>query len=359
MITNIYLASNEITFTPWWGHMQFVALTNSGQLLEMEVQMPFSGFLPLPFADWVVENALDRDHASNTPLYGVEGSYRIVELDVNAILGFGGERTPDEIWEIIHQASIGISNAWLSYALESNSNSFVNTVLNTVGIDLASYYSRLLLPEASGGFPGWQTDVANRLGGNVNFEVAGTSGDDWFQGGWGDDFIGGGEGIDRLGDGEGKDTLEGGAGDDTFVLANDNAADIIIVGRGNDIVQGGDEYDRIVIRVGAFEFDYRGYGAYVDEDGNPLFDEDTPSPAGRLGNDGPTRAIALLGGFVGFDLETGENTNDAGYFDHPMTWPIGETLPHFGWDALTYQAGSGPDDLIELVEALRQVLPQP
>jgi hypothetical protein len=39
MITNIYLASNEIPATPWWGHMQFVALTNTGELLEMEVQM--------------------------------------------------------------------------------------------------------------------------------------------------------------------------------------------------------------------------------------------------------------------------------------------------------------------------------
>ena len=232
--------------------MQFVALTDTGELLEMEVQMPFWGFLPLPFGDWIVENALDRDHASNTPNYGVQGGYRIVEMDVNAVVDFGEERTPDEIWELIHQASVGISEAWLSYALQSNSNSFVNTLLNAISIDLAGYYSQLLLPEASGGFPGWETDVANRLGTNVNFEIAGTAGHDWFQGGWGDDFIGGRAGNDRLGDGKGEDTLEGGEGDDTFVLKDDGDADVIIVGRGDDIIRGGDANDRIVIRVSDF-----------------------------------------------------------------------------------------------------------
>jgi Ca2+-binding RTX toxin-like protein len=45
------------------------------------------------------------------------------------------------------------------------------------------------------------------------------------------------------------DVLEGGKGNDTYVLSNDGAADIIIMGEGSDIVIGGDGLDRIVFRA--------------------------------------------------------------------------------------------------------------
>jgi Peptidase M10 serralysin C terminal len=44
------------------------------------------------------------------------------------------------------------------------------------------------------------------------------------------------------------DYLEGGLGNDTYVLSNDGAADVIIMGEGNDIVTGRDGFDRIVFR---------------------------------------------------------------------------------------------------------------
>jgi Ca2+-binding RTX toxin-like protein len=77
------------------------------------------------------------------------------------------------------------------------------------------------------------------------------------------------------------DVLEGGAGDDVFVLSNDGAKDIIIVGQGDDIIRGGDANDRIVLRTN---------GLY-------LMQQEGLTGGQGLGALEETSAIPLLGGF--------------------------------------------------------------
>ncbi|PWR24529.1 beta strand repeat-containing protein [Zavarzinia aquatilis] len=60
--------------------------------------------------------------------------------------------------------------------------------------------------------------------------------DDYLQGNGGDDALNGGDGDDLLWGGVGKDTLDGGAGDDTIYSAsNDDAAERLVGGAGNDV----------------------------------------------------------------------------------------------------------------------------
>jgi hypothetical protein len=77
------------------------------------------------------------------------------------------------------------------------------------------------------------------------------------------------------------DVLEGGAGDDVFVLSNDGASDIIIVGQGDDTIRGGDANDRIVLRTN---------GLYLTQ-------QEGLTGGQGLGALEETSAIPLLGGF--------------------------------------------------------------
>ncbi len=143
------------------------------------------------------------------------------------------------------------------------------------------------------------------------------------------DHVSGFGGNDELHDGNRMDTLEGGAGDDTFILTNDGARDIIIVGEGDDIIRGGDANDRIVIRIATLDFDYRMH-PFVDEN-NPYgfnYNPNLITPEQRLGELAGLSAIPLLGGFG--------TSESAGYW-HYSEGPEGLGPDVYtGWSELEY-----------------------
>lgn len=273
MITKLYLAANEIPKTPWWGHLQIVAYEPGSALVETEVQFNAPG------VDWLVNNSGGRVHAGgNTPSYGVPGRYEIIEINLSYEQPDGSfiERAAADVWELILQASEAISTAYLPYALLSNSNSYVNTLFNAVGLDLSAYMASVTPAEVEQGFPGSETDVADRPGNEVNFQIRGTAGRDVFFGGRGEDYIGGGAGDDLFGDGGGKDVVEGGEGNDEIRLEADGYRDVVIVGQGDDTISGGDGDDRLVVRVDQF----------------------LPEGGAGLGELAESYTIPLLGGFM-------------------------------------------------------------
>ncbi len=79
-----------------------------------------------------------------------------------------------------------------------------------------------------------------------NDRLLGLGGDDWLYGGRGNDMLAGGIGNDRLFGGDGSDSITGGDGNDWITSArrfadgsDDNAADSINAGAGDDLVSVG------------------------------------------------------------------------------------------------------------------------
>ena len=192
MITKLYLAANAVNGSGPLGHLQLVAQTDTGELRETEVQSP--GFLGL---DWNVR--FDIDHTL-TVGYGDPNLYKIIELDL-------GGRNANDVWNVVQQAAADIDSYFTPYAVFSNSNSYIKTLMDFMGIDLAFLLADVT-PPAVTTFPGAETDVALRFDDPITYKVLGTSGYDFLNGGNGEDiFIGNG----------GNDTLFGGAGSDTLV----------------------------------------------------------------------------------------------------------------------------------------------
>jgi Ca2+-binding RTX toxin-like protein len=186
------------------------------------------------------------------------------------------------VWEVILQASEAIASTYIPYGAFLNSNTFVNTLLNAVGIDLSAYLPGITPPAVEAGFPGVGVDAASSFGSSmlyadIKYHITGTIGADLFQGGDHDDYIGGGEGNDVLRDGGGEDIMEGGKGDDIVQLDDDSESDIIIVGQGQDTILGSNTDDRLVFRADLFNL--------------------APDAEG-LGSAAATSGIPLLGGFV-------------------------------------------------------------
>jgi Ca2+-binding RTX toxin-like protein len=268
VINRLYLAANQIELTPWWGHLQIVAEQPGGGLIETEVQAHWN---------WVVNNSGERPHnASTTPNYGDPGQYEKVEIDLTYSLPDGSfiERTATDVWELILQTSEALATTTLGYGLDSNSNSYVNTLFKAVGLNLSDYMADI--PAEIGEFPGSEYDAAEPMFNDIDFQIRGTAGRDVFFGGGAEDYIGGGEGDDFFGDGKGEDVIEGGEGNDEVRLAEDGYDDIVIVGEGDDKISGGDSGDRLVIRVDQF----------------------LPDGGAGLGELAKSYAIPLLGGFM-------------------------------------------------------------
>lgn len=142
-----------------------------------------------------------------------------------------GGRLADNVWQVAIQATYSFDAAGLTYELTTqNSNSYINSLMLSLGIDLGSYLDTVT-PQSDGlGFVGVGTDVRDK----VAFTISGTSGADWFfsgakndilNGGDGDDFFISGAGTDWIRLGNGNDYAEGGAGADA--IYGDSGSDTV------------------------------------------------------------------------------------------------------------------------------------
>jgi RTX calcium-binding nonapeptide repeat (4 copies) len=226
-ITNIYIAANAVGGSGPFGHLQLVAVTDTGDLLETEVQSP--GFFGLDW-DVIIEQPQD---ASTTPGFGDSNLYRLLQLNLDG-------RNPDDVWNVIKQAAADISSYFTPYAVFSNSNSYIKTLMNFLGIDLGPLLAEVM-PPAVTSFPGAETDVALRFDDPITYKISGTFRYDFLNGGNGDDVFIGNSGNDRLFGGSGSDTLVGDAGQfnsekvlDLVSIAGDQNRDILLGGAGFD-----------------------------------------------------------------------------------------------------------------------------
>ncbi len=171
----------------------------------------------------------------DTPYNQAEETSAAVRVEVP--LDLGG-RNADDVWSIITQQAEAIKHEAPVYdPLEQNSNSFVASLLNVVGID----YKDVLPPfdgthQTSGehgparAYPG----IANDL--DFNYVLDGTGDADHLRGAGGADTLSGEGGNDLVEGGRGNDILHGGAGDDGLFGGKGN--DILDGGAGNDLLNG-------------------------------------------------------------------------------------------------------------------------
>ncbi len=201
-------------------------------LEEIEVQadpgIPFNG-------PWTITNFDQgvnfRTHAAFNHTPGIEQdlntgqissvnpqNYKAIEINI-------GDRQVDDVWNILLQVQTQMQNAQFNaaqngiqlydYDIAYNSNTYVNTLLSVVGIDLsAQLLDQVRLPPipTSNIFPGAGrnafTDPKNPLDA-INLNLVGSARTDYIFTGLGNDIINGGAG---------NDTLRGDAGADRFVF---------------------------------------------------------------------------------------------------------------------------------------------
>lgn len=265
----VYLATNFIEFLGnaglSFGHLQFVYEDDSGNFYEIEVQAP--GDFGTVSGNWTYPSAPNgqrlHGEGSNTAYVNQDGSiqdttrYKRIELSQEG-------RTPEELWQqIINvQQSFVINGSDINYDGNQNSNTFVYSILDALGFDAAALIN-IATPSAVTSTPGGTYNVletgaetTGSLGINVavDFEVVGTTGDDFIKGGIGNDILEGAAGHDQLRDGgdnsfffKKEDTLIGGEGNDQYYLSEDAETDTIVVGEGLDYIQGGSSSDRILL----------------------------------------------------------------------------------------------------------------
>jgi Ca2+-binding RTX toxin-like protein len=299
-MSQILLAGNRIPFgdARLYGHLQLVF---GGQ--EIEVQAPNDFNIPT-FGDWVYEirpHVGQTDGLEHTAGYGLPDYYDSISIDI-------GDRNESELWDILTE----ITNAFETqtsigyWVLSQNSNSFINTMLGIVGIDLSQYSSLLNIadivePQGDGtnlvvgfhGFPAGSVNVLDDPTISPDFNLSGANSADTFITGFGNDTLSGDAGNDTLDGGGGNDVLsgeadndqiKGGAGDDNIdggagadILWGDFSdstyhseayADVITGGGGDDLIyfddldniDGGDGwdvaiYDQFVAVHGAIDID--------------------------------------------------------------------------------------------------------
>jgi len=134
----LYLATNQVLNFPL-GHMQVVRQRDDGVIEEIEVQRD-EGFIPLN-GQWTFTTPV-RDHELSTPGENVVNG----ELAPTDNYGFVEIQIPeveiDFVWNILLQVQNQMTLAALAdptkfnYDLFYNSNTFVNTILSVVGIDI-------------------------------------------------------------------------------------------------------------------------------------------------------------------------------------------------------------------------------
>jgi Ca2+-binding RTX toxin-like protein len=229
-MADLRLAGNYINFTGIMGglgHLQLV-LANGANQQEIEVQAPASVFA----GDW--QYPAIRNHAStdNTPNFGDPDRYAAVKID---LVG----RSADAVWDILSQvrSQFVLKGGDIDYDVSQNSNSFVTSLLYTVGINTATYLGRATPPDVSS-FPGVETNVLLKSDTAITLDLRGTASADLIVTGIRNDTVTGGGGNDTISGGAGSDTLDGGAGRDvarfdkalsSYSFGFDAATDQIIV----------------------------------------------------------------------------------------------------------------------------------
>lgn len=129
------------------------------------------------------------------------------------------------------------------------------------------------------------------IGNDLDNQLMGDAGNNFFDGGLGNDTLNGDAGNDSLRGGEGNDQLLGGAGDD--VLRGDAGDDGLSDGAGNDLLEGGAGNDYIT--------DWQGNNTLSGGDGNDYLSAAAGNDLlmGGAGNDqlwGGTGSDTLMGG---------------------------------------------------------------
>ncbi|HNO76411.1 MAG TPA: hypothetical protein PKG49_12675 [Nitrosomonas mobilis] len=148
----------------------------------------------------------------------------------NRELDLGG-RAAEDVWEIMKQQATNINNAGIDYDIfisAQNSNSTIASVLNSIGIAVAS---NIPLNTEANDLPG----VSNLL--TLDTTLIGTPANDIISGYVGNDILLGNNGDDSLRGNSGNDVIDGELGND--FLSGDLGNDILKAGFGQDILNGG------------------------------------------------------------------------------------------------------------------------
>lgn len=229
-MAELRLAGNLISPTSWfdtnWAHLQIVYVDGSTQE-EMEVQAPGTILL----GDWVYP-PFGQDHTTTTN-YDVEGAYASTSLDING-------RSVDDVWELLENihGQFTLNGQDINYDSDQNSNSYINTALYMIGIDLNATLLQQVRPEeATSGFPGAETNVILNDETSFDFNLTLTNGND---------IIRTGVGNDSITTNGGNDTLTGGAGYDTFVITPDSNTSVTIT----DFVDSRMDWDGTILEPG-------------------------------------------------------------------------------------------------------------
>lgn len=305
-MTVLWIAGNRVApaglLLTGAGHLQLVRKSGTS-LTEIEVQAPTDEYANPMNGPWVFE-PVGQDHTDpgNTFGYGIPYHYAATPLYI-------GTQNPDVVWDIFSQISrqyqqaSGTGLISIPYNLTYNSNSFVNTLLEAVGLSAAPYTSLLTLPDLGPNIPfipfyDWvnPTNFIGYLGAGdslfdyddnvLDLVVNGGAGANFISLGYGNDQIRGLDGHDTLFGMAGNDRLSGGGGNDTLYGGDGN--DQIHGGTGVDSIYGGAGHDTLIfsptesavhidIRPGRLNSGaasrevYDGVEAFVGTNGNDSF----------------------------------------------------------------------------------------
>jgi hypothetical protein len=210
-----------------------------------------------------------------------------------------GGRDAGAVWSLITQQAEAIRDEAPAYnPLTQNSNSFVASLLNVVGVDLErnlpGFDGRNPTDDPSpSDYPG----LRNLL--DFDYELVGTAAPDVIRGAGGDDRFSGEGGDDTLLGRRGSDTLAGGPGFDTFAWTEaDEGLDTLV-----DFAPAADRLrlDTVVAGFGGGEEQLERFVRLVPEndgaDGLLQVDADGPEAGAGL------RDLALLRGQPGLDAQ--------------------------------------------------------
>jgi Ca2+-binding RTX toxin-like protein len=238
-MSKIYIAANFVAGTesvpPFpglenSGHLQIVYEDANNQMQELEVQAPVH--FGTTGGDWIFVNrthdGVDADANNHTNFIDNPNRYGRVELELR------DGQSADELWLLLNNIHTNLSFTgrdldYDTFGTTQNSNSYVNSVLATVGYSAATIVSSIgmgiPLFEIDR-YPGIEMNVfLNGHNGLFNgavllpLDVAGTTGNDSLFGGRADDFFNGLAENDQFTGGAGDDTFIGGTGQDTAIFS--------------------------------------------------------------------------------------------------------------------------------------------
>ena len=185
------IVRNGITFA---SHLQFINWTNQHEIEIDNDIVPQDWSFRIDAVDPATFNRPASDYAHT------------------GAIDLGG-RLAENVWALAIQATNSIDAAGLTYELlTQNSNSFINSLMLSLGININTYLTSITPQNDGLGFVGVSTDIRDK----VAFTIYGTAGDDWFFSGAKNDVLVGGAGNDTYVAGGGNDYVEGGAGADAL-----------------------------------------------------------------------------------------------------------------------------------------------